>query len=655
MPEFPRSGIGIPPLRWSAARERRPPPRVHSTPVVGCDGGRGGPTMTSEFPAVKTSPEVLTPSGHLRAITESAAELAGQFELQPLLERILRSATRLLGCRSGSISLVDEAAGTYTKRVDVGVGCLEGQTFSLDQGVTGEIVRTRSTVVLHSYSSITAGHIAVDDPRWESAVLGVPIRWGERIIGSCVIFGDGPDRLFTTTDAELGELFASHAAIALANAEMHSRLSKRDREIAVAHEREEVVRDVQSTVGHALRAMVLELHKAADLVDSSSPARAHIDDARARAEQALLEARRTAAGIGPTALEGSTLEQALSDELDWVSSVAPLKTTLSISGTRREVSAEVSHQLLRITQEALTNVANHARAAQVRLGLIYSSHSVTLLVEDDGRGFTPSPLGYNGHRPPLGGLGLHGISSRVAHFGGEFDIESIEGWGTKVRVVLPDIDALQSTPGQPWKVLISSSQPLVTAGLVRLLQLHEPSMQIATEGQESDVLLTTIEQVAPDVVVVDLDAHERSLEAIAERLKAVNSRASIVAYMESPNVDQIRLTREVGVRGYLTKRSSADAIARSIVAAGQGLAMIDAGLYEHLLDSGGAASHGERLTAREVEVRGLVAKGLADKQIATALGISVKTVEKHVGSLLRKCGAHNRTMLAGMGEVAPTF
>ena len=68
--------------------------------------------MTSEFPAVKTSTEVLTPSGHLRAITESAAELAGQFELQPLLERILRSATRLLGCRSGSISLVDEAAGT---------------------------------------------------------------------------------------------------------------------------------------------------------------------------------------------------------------------------------------------------------------------------------------------------------------------------------------------------------------------------------------------------------------------------------------------------------------------------------------------------------------------------------------------------------------
>ncbi|MDZ8170806.1 GAF domain-containing protein [Microbacterium xanthum] len=613
--------------------------------------------MSQEFAYVETAPEVLTPSGHLRAITESAAELAGQFELQPLLERILRSATRLLGCHSGSISLVDEVAGTYTKRVDVGVGCSEGQTFSLDQGVTGEIVRTRSAVVLHSYSAISAGHISADDPRWSCAVLGVPIRWGDRIIGSCVIFGDEPHRLFTTTDAELAELFASHAAIALANAEMHTRLSKRDREIAVAHEREGVVRDVQSTVGHALRSMVIDLHQANELLSPSHPAREHIDEARQRAEAALMEARRTAAGIGPTALEGGTLEQALSDELNWVSSVAPLQTALSVSGSRREVSAEVSHQLLRIAQEALTNVVNHARAATVRVGLLYSSHSVTLLVEDDGRGFVPASHGYTGPRSPAGGLGLHGISSRVTHLGGELDIESIEGWGTKVRVVLPEMpDAIATPTTAPWKVLISSTQPLVSAGLVRVLQLHEPSMQIVTEGHDSDDLLASIDQVAPDVVVVDLDTHERALPQIAERLKAVNSRAAIVAYMESPNVDQIRLTRDVGVRGYLTKRSSPDAIARSIVAAGEGVAMIDAGLYEHLLDNGGSAtSPGERLTAREVEVRGLVAKGMADKQIATELGISVKTVEKHVGSLLRKCGAHNRTMLAGMGETAPTF
>ena len=55
------------------------------------------------------------------------------------------------------------------------------------------------------------------------------------------------------------------------------------------------------------------------------------------------------------------------------------------------------------------------------------------------------------------------------------------------------------------------------------------------------------------------------------------------------------------------------------------------------------------VTAREQEVRGLVAQGLTDRQIASALSISAKTVEKHVGSLLRKTGARNRTMLVHLG------
>lgn len=58
---------------------------------------------------------------------------------------------------------------------------------------------------------------------------------------------------------------------------------------------------------------------------------------------------------------------------------------------------------------------------------------------------------------------------------------------------------------------------------------------------------------------------------------------------------------------------------------------------------------GPALTLREQEVRELVEQGLADKQIATRLRISAKTVEKHVGSILRKTGARNRTMLAHLG------
>ncbi|MDX6211783.1 MAG: hypothetical protein QOF82_870, partial [Frankiales bacterium] len=59
----------------------------------------------------------------------------------------------------------------------------------------------------------------------------------------------------------------------------------------------------------------------------------------------------------------------------------------------------------------------------------------------------------------------------------------------------------------------------------------------------------------------------------------------------------------------------------------------------------------DQLTAREREVRALVELGMPDKRIANELGISVKTVEKHVGSVLRKTGAANRTALAGRSSL----
>jgi hypothetical protein len=106
------------------------------------------------------------PPSQLDRITKLAGDLAGQFELVPLLERVLGHAAAFLGCESGSISIVHEAEGYYRKEVDQGVGCREGQTFSLTEGLTGQIVRTRGTVILDRYASVPSGHIDPADPRW---------------------------------------------------------------------------------------------------------------------------------------------------------------------------------------------------------------------------------------------------------------------------------------------------------------------------------------------------------------------------------------------------------------------------------------------------------------------------------------------------------
>ena len=83
----------------------------------------------------------LNPRDQVDALTGAVEDLAGRFTLQPLLERILRRAVGLLGADAGSISTVDEAAGTYRKEADLGVECQEGRVFPLTEGTTGAVVR----------------------------------------------------------------------------------------------------------------------------------------------------------------------------------------------------------------------------------------------------------------------------------------------------------------------------------------------------------------------------------------------------------------------------------------------------------------------------------------------------------------------------------
>jgi DNA-binding CsgD family transcriptional regulator len=151
------------------------------------------------------------------ALAHLASDLAGEFALEPLLERILRNAAQLLGCTSGSICTIDESARVYRKEVDLDVVCRSGEVFSLDEGVTGAVVRAGSTVSFRHYSAVPGGHLRSDDARYSRAVLGVPIRLKSSLVGAFMVFGENADREFTEEDAHLLELFAIHAGVALAN------------------------------------------------------------------------------------------------------------------------------------------------------------------------------------------------------------------------------------------------------------------------------------------------------------------------------------------------------------------------------------------------------------------------------------------------------
>ncbi|WP_433521359.1 response regulator [Nocardia pseudovaccinii] len=585
---------------------------------------------------------------------DAVEDLAGQFSLRPLLLRILRRAIEMVGGGAGAISTVDEGAGTYRKEADVGVRCQEGQVFSLREGATGAVVTKRGPVVFDSYSQVRSGHLSPADRDRLHATIAVPIEWGGEIIGACVVFSTDPDTRFHDEDIILMDLFARHAALAITNARRYAQAEERSRQLAIVAERERVVRDVHDTVARALGSIMLHLDamdatviggRTARSASEATPAAlaAHIDAAREAAEAALADTRRTVLGLGPAVLDAAPLEDAIALELAWVRSTSGLRTDFVVSGKPPEsVESHLRQQALRIAQEALTNVVTHARAVSVRVGVMYGPLEISIIVEDDGVGFDAGSGGRN-RRP---GLGLQGIVARAHGIGAQVEIESTPSWGTRLRARIPyelNNRGDESRSDAPWRVLVVDPRPVVRGGLTRLLGCAEPDIQIVGEIADAREVVDAVRILDPHVVIVQLRMPGLDGARLTSYIRAASPEISVLVNVDDYSDDLLREAVQAGARGCIDADLDGPALARAVVAAAHGDVLLSASLAtpRHTQDQ-----TPEPLTEREREVRALVELGLRDKQIADRLSISARTVEKHVGALLRKTGAPNRTALA---------
>ncbi len=565
----------------------------------------------------------------LSGVAEDVAEdLAGEFQLRPLLERILRRSVELLGGDAGSICSVDEAAGFYRKEADFGVACQSGQVFPLTEGMTGAVVRARGPVQFADYRTVPGGHVRAEDRETLRGVVGVPILWRGAVVGACVVFSRDPQRVFSRTDSARLELFARHAAVALANARHYQQAEAHARAEAAAAERDRLVREVHDTVAQGLASVIVHLDAAAREADPG----AEIDRARESAVTALAETRRTVQGLAPSPLEGRSLAEALELELGWANRTGNLDVRLVVAGTPVPLPGGLAHQLFRIAQEALTNAVRHAGAGSVRIGVLHEDGAVAVLVQDDGQGFSQDES--------AGSIGLRGMRERARLIGGTLDVDSVAGWGTRVRVRVP----LGGTVAAARvRVLVAAPHPITRAGVVRLLAAGEPALQVAGEVDSVGAALDAYRLLAPDVVVAHLDLADPAGLAGVAAIKALDPAAVVLVLCARPDQERAAAALRAGASGWLVDDATGTELARELLAAAQGRSMVPAAALSGVAEP-------VPLTDREREVSLLVRRGLRDKQIAARLVISVKTVEKHVGAVLRKTGARNRTELAALGE-----
>jgi len=194
-------------------------------------------------------------------------------------------------------------------------------------------------------------------------------------------------------------------------------------------------------------------------------------------------------------------------------------------------------------------------------------------------------------------------------------------------------------------VVVVDDHRLVRAGLRTIIDASG-DLRVVGEAGDGAEAVTVVGELAPDVVLMDLSMPGLGgIEAI-RRLRAAGVTSPVVVLTSFAEADRVRDAVEAGAIGYLLKDSEPGDVLDAVRAAAAGHAPLDPRVARALLPSADRRRPGPALSDREREVLAHVARGLANKQVARALGISERTVKVHLGNVFRQLGVADRTSAA---------
>lgn len=376
--------------------------------------------------------------GQVEALTRTLDAVAGEAAPEKLVEHVLRTLTEKLDAHSVTVWSQDAKTGLIAFE-----GVLEhGRFAGRDEDLDGDrrdavplsdiwpcepVFSTGRPVVLEDIRTIAAF-------RWQErllalgvvTVLFVPMSIAGRVTGMIALRFKAP-RAFRPDEVELAQALANQAMLSMQVA----RLSAESRQAAVIAERNRLARDIHDTLAQGFTGVIVQLQAAEDARNQGLAAESdeHLARAADVARDSLQEARRSVQALRPLALQDRDLSAALSLLFEKMTHGARVQTSVSVVGDLPAFPTDWEDNLLRIGQEALTNVLRHADARAFSARLVFSPTGLDLDLQDDGRGFDPSAKG--------DGFGLLGMRERVESMGGTFRIESSAGKGAIVRVRLP--------------------------------------------------------------------------------------------------------------------------------------------------------------------------------------------------------------------------
>jgi signal transduction histidine kinase len=326
---------------------------------------------------------------------------------------VVRQRVAELGC-----ALVDGDAACLIEPHEAGLWVLA----SVGEGPPiGHLEHTESP----AYEALEAGRVVRvgHGPILGRASVWVPVRVDQEVVGAV---GVGRDRPFTNRDERLLAEFAAQVSFAWTFEQAQSDLHR----LSLIEDRERIGRDLHDTVIQRLFATGLSLQATIRRCDELPEIAQRLERAIDDIDETVKEIRTTIFALQDSAGSTRGVRHRVLEVVDELEHVLPVRPRIQFDGpVDTIVGDEVLAHLAPVVREALTNVAKHAQATEVRLELAVIAGGLRVRVSDDGVGVP---------RDVVGGFGLKNLQDRAAVFGGELRIETrAEGWGTLLEWSLP--------------------------------------------------------------------------------------------------------------------------------------------------------------------------------------------------------------------------
>ena len=372
--------------------------------------------------------KVVDRTQKLSALYDVMTVAAEPLDLKDKLDQSLQLVVTAVHAQAGTIQLLDSVGETLFLVAHQGLSpnlADKLRTMSADVGLSGWITKERQPLAL---ADITTNPQAPDLVRKSDfrAFVGVPMTARGKTIGILSVYRQAK-RPYSREDIALLDSVADQIGTAVENTRLHLENER----LLIVKERNRLARELHDAVTQSLYSLTLHAETSMRFVKSGQPdlASEYIEKVAETSQQALREMRLLLHNLRPAVLEHLGLVKAIRQRLDAVEKRVGVVVDYQVKG-QIDLPAHVEEALYHIVQEALNNTLKHAAATQISLRLHQHEASVALTVSDNGKGFRLLELSDNG------GLGLTSMRERVDSLGGDLNIDTRVGGGSRIQVEL---------------------------------------------------------------------------------------------------------------------------------------------------------------------------------------------------------------------------